>query len=82
VNYSTLVADKTVAGSIKRWVNYGQIDSETVLTEAQALIYSMLRAREMRQASTALDGHRRLLQGPADRLSRPDWLWDRTNNIP
>ncbi len=47
-SYTTLVAAKTVAGSIKRSVNYAEIDVETVLEEAQTLIYGSLRVREMR----------------------------------
>ncbi len=43
-----LVADKTTAGSIARTVNYKEIDAAVVLEEAQTLLYSMLRCREMR----------------------------------
>ncbi|MCA1458098.1 hypothetical protein I6F35_33735 [Bradyrhizobium sp. BRP22] len=48
VNYTTLTADKSTAGSIRRWVNYSQLDVEQVVLEAQALIYQTLRVREMR----------------------------------
>jgi hypothetical protein len=51
-NYNTLVAAKTAAGSIKRQVNYAHIDSEVVLENAQTLLYSMLRVREMRALAT------------------------------
>lgn len=47
-NYTTLVGAKTLSGSIKRAVNYAEIDSEVVLEEAQTLVYSMVRVREMR----------------------------------
>ncbi|WP_028136150.1 phage adaptor protein [Bradyrhizobium japonicum] len=48
MTYTTLIADKTTAGSIKRWCNYSQLDVEQVLIEAQALVYQTLRVREMR----------------------------------
>lgn len=48
MNYTTLVADKTTPGSIKRFVNYSQLDAEQILEEAQALIFQTLRVREMR----------------------------------
>lgn len=46
--FSTLVADKNTAGSIRRWCNYAPLDAEQVLAEAQALLYQTLRVREMR----------------------------------
>lgn len=48
MTFSSLTADKNTAGSIRRWVNYGPLDVEQVLEEAQALIYQTLRVREMR----------------------------------
>lgn len=50
-NYTTLIAAKTVAGSIKRHVNYDKIDAEVVLENAQTLLYSLLRTREMRASA-------------------------------
>jgi hypothetical protein len=50
--YTTLVAAKSVAGSIKRQVNYDKIDADVVLENAQTLIYSTLRVREMRALGT------------------------------
>lgn len=47
MNYTTLVADRDVNSSIKNWINYGRIDSEAILTEAQAWIYSKIRLPEM-----------------------------------
>jgi hypothetical protein len=47
MNYTSLVADKTTAGSIKRWINNGSIDAETVLAEAEAWIWGKLRIRPM-----------------------------------
>ena len=48
MTYATLVGDKNTAGSIARWVNYSKLDADQILQEAQSLIYSMLRVREMR----------------------------------
>jgi hypothetical protein len=48
MTYMSLVADKNTAGSIARWVNYSKLDVDQVLQEAQSLLYSMLRTREMR----------------------------------
>jgi hypothetical protein len=53
MSYTTLVADKNTAGSIKSWLNYGKIDSEGVLEDAQAMIYERLRVREMKARDTA-----------------------------
>src|SRR5260370_38056571 len=48
MSYTTLVGDKNTAGSIARWVNYSKLDADQILQEAQSLLYSMLRTREMR----------------------------------
>jgi len=50
MSYTSLVGDKNTAGSIARWVNYSKLDADQILQEAQSLIYSMLRVREMRTA--------------------------------
>lgn len=47
MTYTSLVGDKTTAGSIARWVNYSKLDTLTIVDEAQALIWSLLRTREM-----------------------------------
>ena len=47
IGYTTLIADKSTAGSIKNWVNRSDIPSEDILTEAEAWIYQYLRTREM-----------------------------------
>lgn len=47
MSYTSLVADKSTTGSIKSWMNYGKIDSEGVLEDAQAMIYERLRANSM-----------------------------------
>lgn len=82
MNYSSLTADKTTSGSIRRWVNHAEVDAEAILTEAQALIYSTLRIREMRSEFSALamavgDSSKALPSGFLD----PIGLWDITNNI-
>lgn len=48
MNYTSLLADKETAGSIKNWVGYSLIDVETILEEAQSMIYGALRVREMK----------------------------------
>ena len=47
MTYTTLVAVKATAGSIRAWVNYEKLDPVTIVDEAQALIYTLLRVREM-----------------------------------
>jgi len=48
MTYNTLTAPKGTPGSILNWVGYGKIDVATVLDEAQSLLFSLLRTREMR----------------------------------
>lgn len=47
MDYTTLVAAKSTAGSIKDWVNADTVPSTAILTDAQAFIYSRLRVRQM-----------------------------------
>jgi len=54
MTYTSLVADKTTVGSIKYWINYARLDSDTVLAEAQATIFQRLRVREMRTLDTSI----------------------------
>jgi hypothetical protein len=81
MSFATLTADKTAAGSIKRWCNVAELDAETVLEEAQALLFQTLRVREMRGEGTLSmsvgDSYKAL---PADFLD-PILLKDITNNI-
>ena len=51
MNYTSLVATKGTAGSIANWVNYSRLDLATILDEAQAEIYRLLRVREMRKVA-------------------------------
>ena len=46
-SYPDLIAAKGTVGSIKRWVNNNTVDSATIVTEAEAWIYSRLRDRRM-----------------------------------
>lgn len=48
MTYTTLTAPKGAVGSILNWVGYSKVDIATVVDEAQSLIYSLLRVREMR----------------------------------
>lgn len=52
--FTTLIAAKSTAGSIKRWANNDQIDSETILEEAQSWLWRRLRLREMLALSTGV----------------------------
>lgn len=52
LSYNTLVAPKGTAGSLLNWIAYTKVDVDTVLSESQALLYQMLRVREMRTEYT------------------------------
>jgi hypothetical protein len=45
--YTTLVGPKSDLNSIKAWINHAELPSEAIVAEAEALIYSRLRVREM-----------------------------------
>ncbi len=47
MNYTTLTAAKGVSGSIANWVSYTLLDLPPIVNEAQALLYSLMRCREM-----------------------------------
>lgn len=51
MNFLELVGPKSGPGSLLNWVNYKKVPAEVVLEEAQALIYSRLRVREMRASA-------------------------------
>lgn len=53
LTYTSLVASKSTAGSLKSWVNRDTIDPATILTEAEALIYATLRHWKMKAEATA-----------------------------
>lgn len=48
MTWTSLTSPKGTSGSIMNWVNYSKLDINPVVDEAQALIYSLLRCREMR----------------------------------
>ena len=82
MNYTTLIANKATSGSIRRFVNYSELDAEQIVLEAQALLYQTLRVREMRTEFSDLsladgDYYKAL---PTDFLD-PIALKDVTNNI-
>ncbi len=54
MDYATLVAPKGTAGSLASWANYGLFPASEVLGDAQALIYTTLRVREMKSDLTAV----------------------------
>ena len=45
--YNNLVAAKSTVGSLKQWINRGDLPSEAILYEAQQIIYNKLRIRDM-----------------------------------
>ena len=49
MTYTSLVAPKGTTGSLANWVGYSKLDTETVLDEAQSLLFQLLRVREMRK---------------------------------
>lgn len=50
-DYTTLTGSKSVAGSIRNWINRSTTDPDTVLTDAQGLIYTGLRHWRMKAES-------------------------------
>jgi hypothetical protein len=48
MNYTSLVAPKGTTGSIANWINYSKLDLPVIVDEAQSLLFSLLRVREMR----------------------------------
>ncbi len=48
MDYSTLTSGKSVAGSIRNWINRDTTDPDTVLTDAQSLIFTKLRHWRMK----------------------------------
>jgi len=50
MSWTSLTGAKTVAGSIAKWTGNTLLDTESIVDEAQALIYMAMRTREMRTA--------------------------------
>src|SRR5882672_6086877 len=82
MNYTSLVAPKGTAGSIANFISYGKVTPEVpvILDEAQALLYTLLRVREMRtkvrflmpQGNAVFPLPARFLD-PINRMFIPDW---------
>lgn len=54
MDYTTLVAPKSTPGSLASWANYGLFPASEVLGDAQALLYTTLRVREMKSDLVAI----------------------------
>lgn len=82
MTYSSLSGAKTAAGSIRRWLNYAELDVDQIIEEAQALIFQTLRVREMRTefSDITLAAGESSVALPAGFLD-PIALKDKTNNI-
>lgn len=80
MTFTTLTGLKTVSGSIKSWMNYGKIDSEGVLLEAETMIYQRLRVREMRSSDTLTVGVGKASVDLPDGFLDPLKLRDITND--
>jgi len=52
LTYTILIGDKSEAGSIKSWQNYSKVDAAGVVMDAEAMIATRLRVREMRASET------------------------------
>lgn len=52
MTFSILTGSKTTDGSIAHWSNYALLDAPGILTEAQQMLYSRLRVREMRASAS------------------------------
>src|SRR5438067_13554988 len=82
MDFTSLTADKTTSGAIRRWVNHADVDADAVLEDAQALIFQTLRVREMRTvfADLAMAIGESAKALPAGFLD-PIRLTDKTNNV-
>lgn len=47
MSYTSLSAAKSVSGSVANWVNYSELDVPVIIDEAQTLLYTLIRTREM-----------------------------------
>lgn len=77
MTYQDLIGPKSNAGSIHNFVNYRRVPVEVVLEEAQTLIYSRLRVREMRVSGTILLAADASYAALPDRFLEPIVLRDR-----
>ncbi len=82
MNYTSLVAPKGTTGSIANWVNYSKLDIVAVVDEAQSLLFSLLRIREMRKEWTfGMAAGEAQIALPARFLDPIGRLYDITNGI-
>lgn len=82
MSYTTLMGSKGSSGAIATWINYAKLDTETVLDEAQSLIFSMLRCREMRTEWTfGMPVASSAVALPARFLDPMGRLYDVTNGV-
>lgn len=52
MTYTSLISPKGTSGSIANWVGYSKLDLPVIVDEAQSLLFSLLRVREMRSEWT------------------------------
>ena len=72
MDYASLTGGKSTSGSIKRWINYGDIDAEQIVDEAMSWINGRLRVPAMRKVQTGT------ISSGADTLAFPtDFLEER-----
>lgn len=83
MSYTSLVASKGTSGSLANWVNYTKLDTPAVLEEAQSLLFSLLRVREMRTEWTfGLAAGQSDIALPARFLDPIGRLFDIKNGLP
>jgi hypothetical protein len=82
MTYNSLVANKGTAGAIANFLSYAKLTSEipTILDEAQGLLFTLLRTREMRTKTRFLMPQGNSVQvlpvrflDPISRMFTPDW---------
>lgn len=82
MSYTSLVASKGAAGSIMNWVSYTKLDVNTVVDEAQSLLYTMLRVREMRSSfNFGIAAKQASVVLPTRFLDPIGKIYDNTNSI-
>ncbi len=52
MDYTTLTASKSTAGSLANWLNRSDLPGAEILSEAESFIYERLRVREMQAVTT------------------------------
>lgn len=81
MSWTTLTGSKATPGSIMNWVTYTKLDINTVVDEAQALLFQMLRCREMRSTWTFGMGVGQVSQPLPPRFQDPvGRIFDLTNS--